>query len=160
MTASKQVPVTVSALIAQFLQLDQTAFIHSLLASDGSSMDYFNSLTNYFWFSADLSTGLFAGTHQELMDTIGVTRDKMSTTKPERQYHVLADDLSQLETASSEERFVFSWLAVPFWLAVYLKDYSEVVLIHHSACWWGRTNNKPLHEEALLTKLADDLNEP
>lgn len=141
--------MTIEEFIHRYFNLPQTSLVDNMLYED-KHMDMLNSLYNLHMHTVKLSSGLFTGTHNQLMAKKATIYDQLQ----KRKSAALKRDIDLLETAQGNVRTVYEWYAIPYWIARYLIDNDEVVLSWRDCYWWGRcTIRQPLVYDGVMANL-------
>ena len=125
---------TIEEFTNRYFSLQQTALVDNMLLGD-KHMDMLNSLHNLHTHFANLSTGTFKGTHNQLMAKKAAIYEQIQTKKS----NALKRDIELLETSHGNVREVYEWYAVPYWIARHMIDSDEVVLSWRDCYWWGKS---------------------
>ena len=125
--------MTIDEFVCRYFSLPQTALVDNMIYED-KHMDMLNSLYNLHLYAIGLSSGTFTGTHQQLM----IKKAAIQKVLQQGKNKALQKDIELLETTQGNQRSVYEWYAVPYWVARYMIDTDEVVLSWRDCYWWGR----------------------
>ena len=144
-------PASIEEFVSRYFSLQQTALVDTMLYED-KHMDMFNSLYNLHFYTLELFSGQFTGTHQQLM----IKKAAIQKASQQGDDEILQKDIDLLETTYGTERNVYEWYAVPYWIARHMIDSDEVVLSWKDCYWWGRSDIEQLfvENEAINTLFA------
>jgi hypothetical protein len=122
--------MSIEEFIHRHFSLQQMALVDNLLYED-KHMDMYNGLYNLDLHTIDLSTGSFQGTHQQLMTKKAIIVKKLQHGKKK----ALQQDIDLIETDRGEEKVIYEWYPVPYWIARHMINNNEVVL-SWKGCYW------------------------
>jgi len=95
--------------------------------------------------------------YEQKLAALQATQAHASTTNgenipaPDCQLRVVSAATEALDDAKAFKQTVFSWWAVPYWLAQKLIEKQEVILLAYGNCWWGITDPSALHPATTST---------
>lgn len=147
----KQQFTSIEDFTCRYFSLPQTALVDSMLYED-KHMDMVNNLHNLHLHTIELSTGIFIGTHHQLMDKKATILDQLQ----HRRNVALQKDIERLECDRGKERTVYEWYAIPYWIARHMIHANEVVLSWKDCYWWGKcTIGEPMQFTISIRELYD-----
>jgi hypothetical protein len=137
----------------RYFNLQQTALVDDMLYED-RHMDMYNYVHNQQMHTAELSSGTFAGTHNQLMAKKAEIQQQLQSKRNAS----LKQDIELLESARGTVRVVYEWYAVPYWIARHMIDSDEVVLSWKDCYWWGRCIvGTPISSDMNVQELYDSI---
>ena len=124
---------SIEEFVCRYFSLQQTALVDNMLYED-RHMDMYNYIHNQHLHIAQLSSGMFTGTHSQLM----TKKAEIQAQLQGKRSAALKRDVELLEAAYGKVRVVYEWYAIPYWIARHMVDSNEVVLSWRDCYWWCR----------------------
>ncbi|RAJ04066.1 hypothetical protein LX64_02943 [Chitinophaga skermanii] len=147
------------------LLIDQTVLIDNIL--DGNKEDL--HIHNAEEFTIKFSSGRtqvatlallteYIEDHEDILSRKKADRVVDNSEQLQQSIEKLESDIKALKSAVADNRYIFYWLLVPYWLAKELINFDQVVLDYMGNHYWGITQIAGDHTaDEILNLLFEEL---